>query len=316
MTDEAPPPGAEHKGHQRPWPGPGSRPPPALAAEVACLLEVAARKPGNVTPERAFADATALDFQLAAAALGRSLGGAAQKGIGQAALDAVSAGRRLTPANANLGLVLLLTPLVATAETIPGKVTRARVARILARLTADDAALVFKAIRLAAPGGIGEAEEEDVFAGKPTRPLVEVMALAAPWDLVARQYSGGFREVFEEGAPWIGAALEDGLPLETAIVLCHLRFLEQHPDSLIWRKCGEAAARDASRRAGEVLRLGWPKHAAATEAFDALDAWLRADGHRRNPGTSADLVGASLFVAIHNEIIPLPLSGFAAKTPR
>jgi len=34
--------------------------------------------------------------------------------------------------------------------------------------------------------------------------------------------------------------------------------------------------------------------------------WLRADGNRRNPGTSADLVAATLFVALREELIPLP----------
>ena len=29
----------------------------------------------------------------------------------------------------------------------------------------------------------------------------------------------------------------------------------------------------------------------------AFDRWLRADGHRRNPGTTADLVAATLFAA-------------------
>jgi triphosphoribosyl-dephospho-CoA synthetase len=28
----------------------------------------------------------------------------------------------------------------------------------------------------------------------------------------------------------------------------------------------------------------------------ALDHWLREDGHRRNPGTSADLVAGTIFL--------------------
>jgi triphosphoribosyl-dephospho-CoA synthase len=39
---------------------------------------------------------------------------------------------------------------------------------------------------------------------------------------------------------------------------------------------------------------------------DELDAWLRAEGRGRNPGTTADLVTASLFVALREGILPLP----------
>jgi hypothetical protein len=38
-----------------------------------------------------------------------------------------------------------------------------------------------------------------------------------------------------------------------------------------------------------------------------LDAWLRAEGNGRNPGTSADLVTACLFVALREGRITLPL---------
>ena len=37
-----------------------------------------------------------------------------------------------------------------------------------------------------------------------------------------------------------------------------------------------------------------------------FDTWLAADGHRRNPRHAADLVTASLFVALLEGIITLP----------
>ena len=48
------------------------------------------------------------------------------------------------------------------------------------------------------------------------------------------------------------------------------------------------------------------KSTAGREAIDEFDTWLRADGHRRNPGTTADLVAASLFVALREGIITMP----------
>jgi triphosphoribosyl-dephospho-CoA synthase len=181
------------------------------------------------------------------------------------------------------------------------------VIEVLKRLRPADGARVYEAIRLANPGGLGSAGEEDVRRGPPSRPLREAMALAAGRDLVACQYAGGFGEVFSDGVPSLEADLAAGLPLEPAIVRCHLQFMARYPDSLVARKCGRAAAREAAARARAVLALGWPKPR-ADRALAQLDRWLRADGHRRNPGTSADLVGASLFLAIRNGIIPLPIS--------
>ena len=37
-----------------------------------------------------------------------------------------------------------------------------------------------------------------------------------------------------------------------------------------------------------------------------FDTWLRAEGHSRNPGTTADLMTACLFVLLREDTIPLP----------
>src|SRR5471032_672581 len=49
----------------------------AIAVQLACLLEVSAPKPGNVSPGRSFADARYEDFLASAAAIGAPIGGAA-----------------------------------------------------------------------------------------------------------------------------------------------------------------------------------------------------------------------------------------------
>ncbi len=55
----------------------------------------------------------------------------------------------------------------------------------------EDAREVYAAIRLAAPGGLGRAVEQDV-ADEPTVTLLEVMRLAADRDDIAREYATGF----------------------------------------------------------------------------------------------------------------------------
>jgi triphosphoribosyl-dephospho-CoA synthase len=140
------------------------------------------------------------------------------------------------------------------------------------------------------------------------------MALAADRDAIARQYVNGFADVLDRAAPCLSRWLTGGHPLETAIVATHLTLLNEVPDTLIARKRGAGVAAEASRRAGAVLAAGWPDGEAAPRLCEDLDRWLRADGHARNPGTTADLVTAALFVALRDGTIRLPFrsEGWAA----
>jgi triphosphoribosyl-dephospho-CoA synthase len=178
-------------------------------------------------------------------------------------------------------------------------------ARVLEDLTVRDAELVYEAIRLAAPGGLGRAPEQDV-SERPTRSLREVMALAADRDLIARQYANNFREVLGVGITALRRGLQETATLEGTILWTHLQLLAAVPDSLIGRKRGPAEAQQASLRARQVLEAGWPRTPSGWTAFRDLDAWLRAEGHGRNPGSTADLVTACLFVALREGILTLP----------
>ncbi len=277
-------------------------PPTGLCAQLACIWEATARKPGNVHRFADFDDVTYLDFLASAAAIAQVLEAARGRRVGATVLEGVRATRRVTATNTNLGILLLLAPLAAVQEQEP---LRSGVARILADLDVQDARDAYQAIRLALPGGLGRVDEQDV-SGEPTQTLRQVMELAAGRDLVARQYANGFREVLDEGVPALRASLQAGAALEDAIIGCHLRLLADHPDSLIARKCGPATAEESARRARQVLDKGWPAREESRAALAELDAWLRADGHRRNPGTTADLVTACLFVALRDGTIPLP----------
>jgi triphosphoribosyl-dephospho-CoA synthase len=86
--------------------------------------------------------------------------------------------------------------------------------------------------------------------------------------------------------------------LEQKITQAHLNLLTKFPDTHIARRCGLAEAEEVSRRAAAVL---------AGANMKEFDAWLRADGHRRNPGSAADLVMASLFVALRDGKIDFPI---------
>jgi triphosphoribosyl-dephospho-CoA synthase len=267
----------------------------------ACRLEVLARKPGNVHPGESFADLTCDDFLHSADAIAPVLARTRETGVGRAVLAAIEATRAVAATNTNLGMVLLLAPLASVPWQ---RRLRDGIDDVLAATTMEDARLVYRAIRFASPGGLGRVAEQDVL-DEPTGTLVEVMQLAADRDRVAAQYANGFHDVLEFGVASLLRWAERSSGWETNVIGLHLSLMARFPDTLIARKCGWELARESAARAREVLDRDWPVSAAGARALSELDVWLRADGHRRNPGTTADVVAATLFAAMRD-------SGWAA----
>lgn len=262
------------------------------AFQTACVWEAVARKVGNVHRRADFAGTCLTDFLLSAAAAARAFDSATVNPVGLTIELAARATREAVGQNTNLGIILLLAPLAAA-----HRLTASAVGDVLATLSLDDAVRTYHAIRLANPGGLGDAAEQDV-RQRPTVTLLEAMALAADRDLIARQYANGFADVFGLGVPAFLAAFEKFGTVEAAVLDCQLRWLAAFPDSLIARKCGPAVADDVQARVKNVLALGGLDTAAGRRAGVELDAHLRSDGNRLNPGTTADLVTACLFVAL------------------
>jgi triphosphoribosyl-dephospho-CoA synthase len=267
----------------------------ATAAQLACLLEVSAPKPGNVSPERHFHDTRYEDFLASAVAIGPALAVAGARPLGATILAAVEATARWARSNTNLGIVLLLAPL-ARAAAREGDL-RGRVAAVLDETTVADAADAYAAIRRARPGGLGASRTEDVSAA-PTVTLRDAMALAADRDTIAREYATAFALTFEVGAPALATARHRGLTWSDATVECFLALLAAVPDTHVARKLGRVEAERLSGRAREVVTAGGTATSEGRAALAALDAELRDPRNTRNPGTTADLTCAALFVVI------------------
>lgn len=267
----------------------------AGAAQLACVLEVSAEKPGNITPSHDFHDTSYEDMLRSAIAVGPELARAGERGVGETVLAVVEASRRAAPANTNLGIALLLAPLAKAA--LAGGPLRGRLAAILRALDLADARAAYAAIRLSAAGGLHERVEHDV-RSEPAVALREAMASAAARDSVASEYVTDYALTFDTGIPALVAALGDGLAVRSAVVELHLRLLDRAPDTLIARKRGAEVAARVSAGAREVLDAGGVRTAAGRTALQRFDASLRRPDNALNPGTTADLVTATLFVAL------------------
>jgi len=271
----------------------------AAAGQLACLLEVSAPKPGNVSPGRHFHDTRYEDFLASAVAIGPALAAAGENPLGTTIRRAVEATLRWTRSNTNLGIVLLLAPL-ARAALREGASLRERLRTVLAETTVTDAGEVYAAIRRARPGGLGEAKAEDV-AGAPTVSLRDAMSLAAERDAIAREYVTEFALTFETGVPAVLAARREGLDWSDTVVEAYLALLDATPDTHIARKLGAAEAAAISLQAREVRAAGGTRSPEGRRALGVLDAELRDPRNRRNPGTTADLTCGALFVVILEE---------------
>jgi triphosphoribosyl-dephospho-CoA synthase len=268
----------------------------AAAAQLACLLEVSAPKPGNVSPGRDFHDTRYEDFVASAIAIGPAFAAAGEQPLGATIRRAIEDTARWSLRNTNLGIVLLLAPLARAACSAGGSL-RERLSRVLAATTVADAEDAYAAIRRARPGGLGRSTTEDV-AEAPTVTLREAMRLAAGRDTVAREYVTDFAVTFDVGAPAIRGARSAGLTWREATVEGFLAILAAEPDTHVARKLGTAEAERISARARGVVEAGGVRTEAGLAALAGLDAELRDAKNARNPGTTADLTCGALYVVI------------------
>ncbi|MCH2370621.1 MAG: triphosphoribosyl-dephospho-CoA synthase [Pirellulales bacterium] len=259
---------------------------------LACMLEVSAPKPGNVHRGADFEDLTFYDFIQSAVAIGSVFERHQVLSLGQLVFAAVEATRSVVSTNTNLGLILLMAPL-AKAGTPDSEGVRA----VLTELQPEDAELVYLAINSSKAGGLGDVVEMDV-AERAPKSLLAAMEHASERDFIAAQYVNGFDDILSVAAPKLYQNQQAGLSQIDAIVRTHVELMSLYPDTLIARKCGDEVARESASRAGFVLEQVSNGEDEYLVALADFDFWLRADQHRRNPGPTADIIGAALLIGL------------------
>ena len=268
----------------------------AWAAQLACILEADACKPGNVSRMHDFADCRFEDFLVSAVAIGPAFRRAARSPVGKTILRAVKDTRGLVGTNTNLGMAIALAPLAKAAGTGHAGGLRAVVVEVLEALSVEDARMAYKAIRIAAPAGLGKVERCDVNDGDADVTLRQAMELARDRDALASEYATGFELTFEVGYPTLARLWKAGCKLSDSIVQTYLTILARVPDSLIARKNGPANAELVSGLARSILEDGGVFSEKGREELKRFDLELRDERHRLNPGTTADLAAATIFV--------------------
>lgn len=271
----------------------------AQCAQMAMLLELSSSpKPGNVDRCHDFSEIRFSDFLISAVSAYPVFRRAALElaGVGSLILQGVRSWEAWNlHSNTHFGSLALMIPLACAAGAwMPGRDLRADLAVVLQQSSIEDAVNFYRAFLLAG----ARVADVDLFSLKDSdaelqlrlsgRTLLDLMKLSQGHDLIALEWSTNFERSFllaDRLAERIGeSGPNDG------IVLTFLEALHAVPDSLICAKFGPERARQVSLRAGEALREG------TLEAARTMDLELLAEDV--NPGSTADLIAASLFISL------------------
>lgn len=266
---------------------------PERAFRWACCMDLRALKPGNVAASRPGHGMSGRDFLLSARLSAVALC-VPQAPLGQRLRDAASATRDAVGCNTNLGILLLCAPLLMAAQQRrAGQGLRKAVMAVLQNADLADTENLYQAIRIAAPGGLGDAPKHDV-RDPVEASVLEVMAEAAHRDRIAAQYVDGFRDLLGARRETLAGDWRRWQSLSWATTALYLGYLAEAPDSHTLRRQGAQTARwlmeQAAPLADAVAASDDPRRLRGQ--LLTFDRELHAQGI--NPGTCADLTVATI----------------------
>ena len=297
-------------------------------ASLAALMEVSAYpKPGNVHRTRDLPGTRFEHFLAAGVAIGPFMRELALRGrdavSGSLSWDQISVGKSVLNAvvdslewqrggNVNLGVVLLFAPLAAAAgatlhesASIDAMSLRENLEKVVRAAVPDDTVDIYKAINIAMStetlGNVGELDVTDGGSRERIKderisPL-EVFEKCAERDSICSEWVTGFQITFEISYPTLKTSLDEGT-VNDAIINTFMQILSKYPDSLITRKSGVAQAAEVSKQTKKILEAGGASTVKGKKLLWALDEELHAAKGDLNPGTTADLTAAALFVSL------------------
>lgn len=278
----------------------------AQCAQLAMLFELSSSpKPGNVDRCHDFPDIGFQHFLVSAVSAYPIFRSAALVGsrmdrdkslVGSLILEGVKAWSDWNVhSNTHFGSLVLMIPLaIAAGKSGQPEPLRDELISVLNGTTAEDALDFYRAFSLA---GARIADVEEFSLDDPNfkdvlyregKTLLDLMRLSQGHDLVAREWATGYERSF-----MLADHLEERVArqgLNEGVVRTFIEALAEVPDSLVQAKFGAEKAIEISLRARLALEDE------TLEAARRLDRELLAEDV--NPGSTADLIAASLFISL------------------
>ncbi len=254
----------------------------AELAEFAMLLEVCAKvKPGNIDREHDYDD-TRLEHFLSSATRARPVFEKLETmSLGDAMYAAVKRTNSHSGGNTHFGAFILLLPLIKGRGIEGAK-------KVVTETTVDDAVNFYRAF---GETQVRVAEKSDMDVNDPASlerlreqkmTMYDVMSFSAENDMVAREWTNGFKLTREmaDTLKELGGA--------SHIPEAFLTMLGKYPDTFVIKKFGTATADQLCNFAQMTVN--------SRMSVEMLDAWCLGEGI--NPGSLADICIAGIFVAL------------------
>jgi len=214
--------------------------------------------------------------------------------------------------NVNLGVVLLLMPLAAASTSViltsnhfDQNLIRNEIDLILKNSTYNDTINLYKAIKVANPGGMGKVSkydlnDPDVFKKikDDNINLFKIFYISRDWDSISNELVSKYRITFEIGLPYMLKSFEKTKDINISIVDTFLKIVSEVPDTLIIRQHGIKIAKDYSNYAKKIISKGGLSNNENRKIINEWDNKLSKMKVKINPGTTADLTVSTLFVAL------------------
>lgn len=268
----------------------------AQCAQLAMLFELSSSpKPGNVDRCHDFEDIKFQHFIASAVSSYPVFREAAFSGssFGRLLLQGVFAWKEWNlPGNTHFGSLVLMIPLAMAADRPES--LRDELSAVLERSSIEDAVDFYRAFELA---GARVVEVEEFCLRDPHsmndlrregRSLLDLMRLSQGHDLVAREWSTNYARSF--GLAEVMSSAIEALGISQGVARSYLQALSEEPDSLVRAKFGPEVAEQVSLSARMALQDR------TFEAARSLDRDLLEKDI--NPGSTADLVAAALFICL------------------
>lgn len=280
----------------------------ARSAQLALLLEVSAYpKPGNVDRIHDFIDTSYEHFLASSVAVYPFLREAAvrgkDKGMGVGELirrGAEESVKWQRGGNTHFGALLLLIPLTMAAGACMSydmEELKRKAKEIMLNTSVDDAVEVYKAfpeakvkVRRAVPeldvmdeSSITEIREKKLS-------LYEILTISASYDLISLELVGGFEKTFRY-ASLIKDFAEEERSINDAITHAYLRLLSEEEDTFVTMEFGTEKSKYVKEKAKGIVNRGYE-----LKEIEEFDEELIREGI--NPGSTADIMAAALFITI------------------
>ena len=264
-----------------------------------CDTEIKSLKPGNVHKYSKSHDMSTKDFYKSSLIISKTLT-ENNLNLSYKILNSVKKIKSNVKKNTNLGIILMLSPIVTIIEKeglINKKKLIIKIKSLIKKQNIKNSTPIFKAILLCSPGGLGSSKKYDV-KNHPRTNLFKAMKFSKKRDLIAKQYCNGFEDILNTGIPAYKKFYKKWGKVNWALTGVYLSFLKKFNDSHIIRKKGKKVAINVKKEAKKYYYylINNKNLSKIKRKLLIFDKNLKSK--EINPGTAADLTVATLFFEI------------------